>query len=185
MFPKHYAAFLLLLYHLWKNVYKFLLLTFSLYVILFVDYNFLMNNIVFHNKQHYLVLGYIRRKTTFLHRFNKCSLIVGPGLKKSLASERFVVTVGCMTVWEKNNTAFWRRNSRNRCQCSWILPYFRFSLKFADSCKRVVNNFSSQPVNYPRGRGVERGKSKKPLISGIARNRAAKNGRTYPINFVC
>ena len=101
MFPKHYAAFLLLLYHLWKNVYKFLLLTFSLYVILFVDYNFLMNNIVFHNKQHYLVLGYIRRKTTFLHRFNKCSLIVGPGLKKSLASERFVVTVGCMTGWER------------------------------------------------------------------------------------
>ena len=33
------------------------------------------------------------------------------------------------------------------------------------------------------GGGVERGKSKKPPGSGIARNRAAKNGRTYPLIF--
>ena len=34
-----------------------------------------------------------------------------------------------------------------------------------------------------RGRGVDKGESKKPPGSGIARNRAAKNGHTCPIVF--
>lgn len=43
--------------------------------------------------------------------------------------------------------------------------------------------FLSQPVSYIRGRGVERGKRKKPLGSSIASNRAAKKGYTSPMLF--
>ena len=58
-----------------------------------------------------------------------------------------------------------------------------FSLRFADLCKRLVDNFSSQPVNLYQGERCGEGEKQKPPGSGIARNRAAKNGRTCPMLF--
>ena len=52
-------------------------------------------------------------------------------------------------------------------------------LRFANLCKWLAASFSSRPVHLYQGEG----KSKRPLSSGMARNRAAKHGCTYPIHF--
>ena len=104
------------------------------------------------------------------------------GLKESLAGVRFVTAVGCKTGWERTMprldgvVAVIDANVH-------VFSSLSFSLRFADLCKRLVDNFSSQPVNLYQGERCGEGEKQKPPGSGIARNRAAKNGRTCPMLF--